>query len=72
MADLEDFRELDGATAISDRWQRAVLAPGTFAGGERQINMRWLSEKLKAGLFDESEMKRISNLLAQPTTMELR
>jgi len=72
MADLEDFRDLDGATAVPDRWQLAVLAPGTFAGGERQINMRWLSEKLKAGLFDESEMKRISNLLARPTATELR
>ena len=72
MADLEDFRDLDYSTALPDRWHRAVLAPGTLAAGERQVNMRWLSDRLKAGLFDETDIKRVSDLLADTTTTELK
>lgn len=72
MAELEDFRDLDNSSAPPEKWQRAVLAPGTLAGGERQINMRWLSGNLRAGLFDESEMKRLSDLLASSTATELK
>ena len=72
MAALEDFRDLDNSAALADSWRRAVLGPGAFAAGERQMNMRWLSDKLKAGLFDESEMKRVADLLAGPRATELR
>jgi len=72
MAELEDFRDLDRSAAKRAAWARAVLAPGALAAGERQRNMRWLSESTKTGLFDESEMGRIADLLALSTVTELR
>src|SRR5208283_5954692 len=54
-AELEDFRDLDNFAALPDSWRRAVLAPSILAAGERQNNMRWLSEKLRAAIFDEGE-----------------
>jgi hypothetical protein len=72
MAELEDFRDLDGSTAAAATWQRAVLAPGALAAGGRTMNMRWLSERTKTGLFDESEMGRMADLLANPTVKELK
>ena len=71
-AELEDFRDLDNSTALPDSWHRAVLAPSILAAGEREANMRWLSEKLKAAIFDEGETKRLADLLTHPTTTELK
>ena len=72
MAELEDFRELDSTSALPGRWHRAVVAPGTLSPGDRQANMQWLSDKLMAGLFDESEISRLSGLLNDPAASELK
>jgi hypothetical protein len=72
LAALEDFRELDESAAAPFGWSRAVIAPGTFVAGERQADMRWLADNLKTGLFDESEIRHVSDMLATSTTSELR
>ena len=72
MAELEDFRELDSTSASPGRWHRAVVAPGTLSPGDRQANMQWLSDKLIAGLFDESEISRLAGILNDPAASELK
>lgn len=72
MAELEDFRELDDTSALPGRWHRAVLAPGMVGPGDRPANMQWLSDKLMAGLFDESEISRLAGILSDSAGSELK
>lgn len=64
VAELSDFRELDGAIAPAATWQRAVIAPGSLVAGFRQADMRWLSGVAKTALFDESEIDQVVDVLA--------
>jgi len=70
-ADLDDFRELDNSAARPSSWQRAVIAPGSLIAGERQARMRWLSRNVRASLFDESEVRHVADVLADPGATEL-
>jgi hypothetical protein len=70
-ADLDDFRELDNSAARPSSWQRAVIAPGSLIAGERQARMRWLSGNVRTSLFDESEVRHVADILADPGATEL-
>jgi TIR domain len=72
LAELDDFREVDGSIALPDKWHRAVIARGTAISGGRQSEMQWLSGHLKTGLFDEGEIANVSRKLADPSASELR
>ena len=71
-AELADFKALDGTSAPEGRWKRAVLGPGTLAVGQRQADMHWLSENIKAGFWDEGKMRALVDRLADPSAKELR
>jgi hypothetical protein len=72
MPGLEDFRDLDNSMALAGRWHRAAVGPETMGLGERQGNIKWLSNALMVGLFDESEIRRISSILSDSTASELK
>jgi len=72
MPGLDDFRELDNSAAPPARWHRAVVGAGAFGFGQRQADIKWLSNALMVGLFDESEIGRISMILSDPTASELK
>jgi hypothetical protein len=72
MPGIEDFRELDNSAALPARWHRAIVSPGTSGFGERQVNIKWLANALMIGLFDESEIGRISTILSDPSASALK
>ena len=71
VADLVDFRETNPTPPLPVRRTRAVIAPGSLIAGNRQIDMRWLSEATSTTLFDESDMPRVATVLADPAASEL-
>jgi hypothetical protein len=72
LAELADFRELDDAIAPTGSWQRAVVAPGSLVPGHRQAEMGWLSALTCTSLFDESEIRRVANVVGDPNGSALR
>jgi hypothetical protein len=72
MPELEDFRDLDNSAALPARWHRAALGPGTVGFAGRQANIQWLSNALMVGLFDESEINKISAILSDRAASELK
>jgi hypothetical protein len=72
LAELADFRELDGAIAPAGSWQRAVVAPGSLVPGQQQAEMRWLAALTQTSLFDESEIRRLASIVGDQNGSALK